>query len=68
MLRTFEGTHVARVVANPIRAEFPAINRAVDHIYLVDPLGNLMLRSSKNPDSTQMNKDLGRLLRASRTG
>lgn len=36
--------------------------------YLIDPLGNLVLRYPDDPDIKGMAKDLGRLLRASRIG
>jgi len=39
-----------------------------DHIYVVDPLGNLMLRFPRDPDPSMMIKDLQRLLKASRFG
>ncbi|HSO07580.1 MAG TPA: hypothetical protein VLW45_10080 [Pelomicrobium sp.] len=39
-----------------------------DHVYLVDPLGNVMLRFPKDLDPVRMKKDLGRLLKASRIG
>lgn len=39
-----------------------------DHIYLVDPLGNLMMRFPRDPDPSKMIKDLQRLLRLSRIG
>lgn len=38
------------------------------HIWLVDPLGNLMLRFPENPDPAALRKDLGKLLHASRIG
>jgi hypothetical protein len=41
---------------------------APDHIYLVDPLGNLMMRYPRDPDPTKMIKDLQRLLKYSRAG
>jgi len=37
-------------------------------IYLIDPLGNLVLRYPADPDIRRMAKDLERLLRASRIG
>lgn len=40
----------------------------VEHIYLVDPLGNLMMRFPRDPDPSKMIKDLQRLLRYSRFG
>jgi hypothetical protein len=39
-----------------------------DHIYLVDPLGNLMLRFPRDPEPRLMIKDLARLLKASQIG
>ena len=40
---------------------FPGNTR--DHIYLVDPLGNVMLRFPRDPDPSRMIKDLQRLLK-----
>ncbi|WP_140413412.1 MULTISPECIES: SCO family protein [unclassified Pandoraea] len=39
-----------------------------DHIYLVDPLGNLMMAFPKNPDPGRIKSDLTRLLKWSGTG
>ena len=39
-----------------------------DHIYRVDPLGNVVLRFPKDADPSRMKKDLQRLLRVSRIG
>lgn len=36
-----------------------------DHIYLIDPMGNLMMRFPKDPDPAKMVKDLKRLLQVS---
>jgi cytochrome oxidase Cu insertion factor (SCO1/SenC/PrrC family) len=49
-------------------AEFPAARSPSGHIYLLDPLGNLMLRFPSDPDPQRMVEDLARLLRASRVG
>ncbi len=72
LLREYEGTLFLR--AN--RAELEAFlalpddpdARLGDHIWLIDPLGNLMLRWPKDEDPNRMKKDLTRLLRASRIG
>ena len=40
----------------------------LDHIYLVDPQGNLMMRFPRDPDPSRTIKDLQRLLRYSRFG
>jgi len=37
-------------------------------IYLVDPLGNLMMSYPIDADPSDLSKDIGRLLRASRIG
>ena len=39
-----------------------------DHVYLIDPLGNLVLRFPKNEEPARMKKDLDRLLKYSRIG
>ena len=39
-----------------------------DHIYLVDPNGNVMMRWPASPDMKRMLKDLERLLKASQIG
>ena len=62
LLPAIEGTRIERTSA----ASFPG--NPVDHIYLVDPLGNLMMRFPREPDPSRMLKDLQRLLRYSRIG
>lgn len=39
-----------------------------DHVYIIDPLGNLMMRFPAQADPSKMKKDLNKLLRASRIG
>jgi hypothetical protein len=67
LLRDHEGLHIARA-PGPFLAEFPATRSPYYHIYLLDPLGNLILRFPSDPDAQRMVKDLARLLRASRVG
>jgi cytochrome oxidase Cu insertion factor (SCO1/SenC/PrrC family) len=64
----FEGTR--HLFANPreLTARFPASNTARDHIYVVDPQGNVILRFPRNPNTKGMIKDITRLLRVSRVG
>ena len=66
LLHEYEGTQVAR--GREIAAQFPAARSAVDHIYIIDPLGNLILRFPADPEPRGMVKDMARLLRASRIG
>ncbi len=68
LMREYDGTRMLRAGASPLPAEFPPPGGAREHIYVVDPHGNLMLRFPKNADPARMNKDLARLLRASRIG
>jgi hypothetical protein len=44
----------------------PATGRALsDHLYLVDPMGNWMMRTPIEPDGRRLKRDIERLLRAS---
>lgn len=60
-----DGVHVASG-AGPWLKAFPGEPK--DHIYLVDPLGNLMMRFPRDPDPRLVIKDLQRLLKYSRIG
>lgn len=61
LLAAIEGAHTATG-----NLEFPG--ERAEHIYLVDPLGNLMMRFPKDPDPAKMIKDLQRLLKYSGFG
>jgi hypothetical protein len=64
-----EAAHPNLVFARP-RAPLPPSSATADrgHIYLVDPLGNVMMRWPAQPDYKRMKGDLDRLLRASQIG
>ena len=66
-IEPYAGTWVVRADAGLVKL-FPPPGKASDHIYVVDPLGNLMMRFPRDPDPRGMIKDLQRLLRASRIG
>ncbi len=51
------------VIAHWLRLDAPDAYR--EHLYIVDPMGNLMMRFPADPDPKQVRKDLDRLLRAS---
>jgi cytochrome oxidase Cu insertion factor (SCO1/SenC/PrrC family) len=68
LMREYDGTRMLRAGGSPIVAEFPPPGEARDHIYLIDPHGNLILRFPRNADPRRMLKDVSRLLRASRIG
>lgn len=52
--------------ADAVVSALPAQRAAIDHVYIVDPLGNLMMRFPADPDPRKMLKDLSRLLRHSK--
>lgn len=70
LVREHEGMHVARIGVDAARAALPAADggEVSDHVFLVDPLGNLMMRFPKDADPNRMKKDIAKLLRASRVG
>lgn len=66
LLAAIEGTQ--RAPAAGLAEKFPAAGAVTDHVYVVDPLGNLMLRFPADPDPSRMVKDLERLLKYSGFG
>lgn len=64
----YPGTWVLNARGRGLERNFPAAQSVRDHVYLVDPLGNVMLRFPKNADPRRMVKDLTRLLKVSRIG
>jgi hypothetical protein len=66
LLAAFEGTRVEP--AGALAARFPVSGALTDHLYIVDPLGNLMMRYPRDPDPSRMLKDLQRLLKVSGIG
>lgn len=68
VVAAFEGTEILRTDNGRFAAAFGAPAHLADHIYLVDPMGNLMLRFPRDPDPSKMLKDLQRLLKYSQIG
>lgn len=66
--KEYEGTWVALARDSAVVKAFPSQGAQRDHIYLVDPLGNVVLRYPKDADPSRMKKDINRLLRVSRIG
>lgn len=62
------GLLIARPTALSWLSSFPAKGDAAEHIYLIDPLGNLVLRYNDDVDPKGMVSDLTRLLKISRVG
>jgi cytochrome oxidase Cu insertion factor (SCO1/SenC/PrrC family) len=70
LMRVNDGTRMLRAPAGAVRQWLPveAGGNVEEHIYIVDPRGNLMMRFPKNPDPSKMKKDIGKLLKASAIG
>lgn len=70
VMREYDGTRLIRAKPDLVRAWLPVEPGATvaDHIYMIDPLGNLMMRFPKNADANKIKKDLSKLLRASSIG
>lgn len=70
LMSEYDGTRLLRVDEKVVKPWLPAEQSAVpsDHIYLIDPLGNLMMRFPKNGDPNKIKKDISKLLKASRIG
>lgn len=52
----------------PVDASANGATQISDHVFMVDPLGNLMMRFPKDADANGVKKDLNKLLRASSIG
>jgi cytochrome oxidase Cu insertion factor (SCO1/SenC/PrrC family) len=59
------GLRVVRAPGSAVLAAFPAPTTPTAHIYVIDPLGNLMMRFPENPDPRGVLKDVSRLVRYS---
>jgi hypothetical protein len=73
IIREYDGTHMLRADAATVAAWLPADAGTTpdDHIYMIDPLGHLMMRFPKDPQLQQVRKvykDIYKLLKASSIG
>ena len=70
LIREYDGTHMLR--ADPAEVgpwlTLEPSDRHADRLYVVDPLGNLMMRFPVDADPNKTKRDLAKLLRASRIG
>lgn len=66
--RAFEGTYFVRAAGSRLLREPPLAGESGGHIYLIDPLGNLMLRFPRDADPSRMKRDVERLLKVSQIG
>ena len=70
VIREYDGTHMLRADAQAIASWLPADpgTSVSDHIYMIDPLGHLMMRFPKDPEPRKVHKDIYKLLKASSVG
>jgi len=61
----YPGTRQLMVDADAVLRLLPALRSARDHIYLVDPFGNLMMRFPRNADPHRMKQDITKLVKIS---
>ncbi|HYC49004.1 MAG TPA: cytochrome C oxidase subunit I [Burkholderiales bacterium] len=66
LLAEHPGVLVARDPSGALASLLPAEQAPSEHIYVIDPLGNLMMRFPADPDPRRMLKDVSRLLRHSK--
>jgi hypothetical protein len=68
LLDRYRGTRVMNAQGSALLTRLPVSGTLRDHIYVVDPLGNVMLRYPRDADASRMKKDITRLLKVSRIG
>jgi len=70
LLRVNDGTRMLRAPADVVAKWLPVEQggKLEEHIYLIDPLGNLMMRFPAKPDPAKVKKDISKLLKASAIG
>jgi hypothetical protein len=70
LLAAYDGTLMLRGGRDDFARWLPVPDgaRVEDFLYLVDPLGNLMMRFPRDGDPGKVHKDIARLLKASRVG
>jgi cytochrome oxidase Cu insertion factor (SCO1/SenC/PrrC family) len=70
LMREYDGTRLLRAKADLVNAWLPVESGTVasDHLFMIDPLGNLMMRFPKDADPNKIKKDITKLLKASSIG
>lgn len=68
LAKKYPGMYILSGANDSLLNTFPGAPNAADHIYLVDPVGQVMMRYVKNPDATGIRRDLTRLLSVSQVG
>lgn len=68
LTKEFQGTWLVRAGGGEVLKRLPAAVPLAGYIYIVDPLGNVVLRYPPDAEPAKMIKDLTRLLKTSRIG
>ena len=73
LIRQYDGMHMLRLPPAGLKALTNWLpveegGKREEHIFLVDPRSNLMMRFPKQPEPQRVHKDLSKLLRASAIG
>jgi hypothetical protein len=68
LVTEYRGTHVVWARGAALLSQLPADGSVRDHLYIVDPIGSLMMRYPRDADASKMKKDLTRLLKVSSVG
>lgn len=63
----YRGMHMLRARPEQVRA-FMGSDTPEKHIWIIDPLNNLMMRFPENADPSKLRRDVGKLLFASQVG
>jgi hypothetical protein len=61
----YRGTRAVLSANDDFLARLPAAQSPRDHIYVIDPFGNLMMRFPRNADPQRMKKDISKLMKVS---
>ena len=61
----YQGTRPILLVTGDLLARLPASGSPRDHIYVIDPFGNLMMRFPRNVDPQRMKNDINKLMKIS---
>lgn len=65
LVKEYEGTHFVKTDDRALLDAIPPKEGQTKHIYMIDPLGNLMMRYPEKLNPTKMGKDIKRLLHVS---
>jgi len=70
LIRMYDDMHILRVKPEELAKWLPVEQggKLEEHIFLVDPRSNLMMRFPKNPAPQRVHKDIAKLLKASAIG